>query len=571
MTKTYRTYQQELIDRATGTDQHMLIEYPTGSGKTLVADGIASRLGKTKRVLIATTQKAIEDTFADLGHARSRERGTTSSKSIERFLCGPNGVCVTTHSALVRVGEFSADQCVLILDEAHHGGEYRKLGLFTKEFITKGGRVIHMTATAFRTDNERILSGDFVHEYRSMSRHMAEGYAPPTVETELSSFVSLDTPADLFYGKVEIDTIGEHNIESLARSMIAKWKSTGKPKVIVRVPSSPSGAMKTVAAICTAFKAVGARVVNASGAINRAGLEETLRSERAREYKDSAIDVIVGCIRVSEGLDWPHCTDVYCVGVPTSMQLVIQLLGRAMRLKDKSQCEHWHRGAIRFFAPSRTARGLSTINRDHARHALLMCAVIHSSANASLYNAVCESHRRIQAVPSAIKSKRPRGPRSDIDRGMLIVFAAYQIAMIDVVMSGKSAMPKEIGALLASPAYQEIKGFKIDKRDIESVVSVMEENDGKRLRSFNHGLVRNAVETSGFDGTFKDMSSSLLHDSDIKVREIDITDKIKEHAIELGYKSIEKYGTLINSLAGPIVDGMRAHQIAARTLTRKTL
>ena len=49
----------------------------------------------------------------------------------------------------------------------------------------------------------------------------------------------------------------------------------------------------------------------------------------------SAFDVMVGIQRVLEGTDWPVCSAVYCVGMPGSLNTVVQFLGRAMRPKGR--------------------------------------------------------------------------------------------------------------------------------------------------------------------------------------------------------------------------------------------
>src|SRR5205823_2918372 len=52
---------------------------------------------------------------------------------------------------------------------------------------------------------------------------------------------------------------------------------------------------------------------------------------RGRTHATSAFDVMVGIQRVLEGTDWPVCSAVYCVGMPGSLNTVVQFLGRAMR------------------------------------------------------------------------------------------------------------------------------------------------------------------------------------------------------------------------------------------------
>lgn len=44
---------------------------------------------------------------------------------------------------------------------------------------------------------------------------------------------------------------------------------------------------------------------------------------------------MMGIQRVLEGTDWPVCSAVHCVGMPGSLNTVVQFLGRAMRLKGE--------------------------------------------------------------------------------------------------------------------------------------------------------------------------------------------------------------------------------------------
>src|SRR5207302_832208 len=87
----------------------------------------------------------------------------------------------------------------------------------------------------------------------------------------------------------------------------------------------------------------GARVLDATGI---AGSDKdrfltALEAEKNRTHAASAFDVMVGIQRVLEGTDWPVCSAVYCVGMPRSLNTVVQFLGRAMRPKaDHYPAQH---------------------------------------------------------------------------------------------------------------------------------------------------------------------------------------------------------------------------------------
>jgi len=49
-----------------------------------------------------------------------------------------------------------------------------------------------------------------------------------------------------------------------------------------------------------------------------------LGAEKTRSHAESQYDVVVGIQRVMEGTDWPVCAAVYCVGMPGSLNTVVQ-------------------------------------------------------------------------------------------------------------------------------------------------------------------------------------------------------------------------------------------------------
>ncbi len=86
---------------------------------------------------------------------------------------------------------------------------------------------------------------------------------------------------------------------------------------------------------------------------------------------------MVGIQRVLEGTDWPVCSAVYCVGMPGSLNTVVQFLGRAMRLKGEDYpAEQRDRARLVFFVPCGGGAALADLSLDHSRHALLTCCFL---------------------------------------------------------------------------------------------------------------------------------------------------------------------------------------------------
>jgi len=114
----------------------------------------------------------------------------------------------------------------------------------------------------------------------------------------------------------------------------------------------------------------GARVLDATGtaALDKQRFLSALEAEKNRSHAASAFDVMVGIQRVLEGTDWPVCSAVYCVGMPGSLNTVVQFLGRAMRLKaDDYPAEHRDRARLVFFVPCGGGTALAGLSIDHSR------------------------------------------------------------------------------------------------------------------------------------------------------------------------------------------------------------
>jgi hypothetical protein len=108
---------------------------------------------------------------------------------------------------------------------------------------------------------------------------------------------------------------------------------------------------------------------------------------------------MVGIQRVLEGTDWPVCSAVYCVGMPGSLNTMVQFLGRAMRLKGEDYpAAQRDRARLVFFVPCGGGAALADLSLDHSRHALLTCCFLADHEVGQEWIVLREVRRGIEAA-----------------------------------------------------------------------------------------------------------------------------------------------------------------------------
>ncbi|HZY84410.1 MAG TPA: DEAD/DEAH box helicase family protein [Gemmataceae bacterium] len=407
--KELRPYQARLIADVCRSGGHVLVEQPTGSGKTLqVVTLVAMQLGRRfTHAVIAAPQQQIEDGFVHLDYrlvgfptcpgvaapdievpegliwgARRSELGSVRRLVAYLRQSGqPDHALACTHAALnhltpERLPEDLSGKA-LFIDEAHHASAD---GL--SEIVTlwqeRGGQLYFFTATPYRGDGRPVAIDGMRLYRRSLAEHMAEGFAPRHLESEI---VALGRPGDAitagqFTGE---EAPPPDYFDGLVTAICRKWVDDGKPKAIVRVPPMRGGSDGLVNRLLHALAAEGARTLDATrtSAEDKCRFLEALAAEKNRTHAASCYDVMMGIQRVLEGTDWPVCSAVYCVGMPGSLNTVVQLLGRAMRPKGADYpSEHRDRARLVFFVPCGGGAALADLSLDHSRHALLTCCFL---------------------------------------------------------------------------------------------------------------------------------------------------------------------------------------------------
>jgi hypothetical protein len=431
-TKKLRPYQVRLVTDVCRATEDVLVEQPTGSGKTVqIVTLVAMQLGRRfSHAVISAPQEQIEHGFVQRDYRTIAfpdfpgvaqpalavperlirgARGSTlgSVKQIAAYLrqpCPLDHALACTHAALNQLTpeRLPADLTgrALFIDEAHHASA-DGLSQIVALWRERGGQLFFFTATPYRGDGRPVRLDGMRPFRRSLAEHMAEGFAPRHLESEI---VALGQPGDTI---TAAQLTGEEAppssyFDGLIAAICHRWADDGKPKAIVRVPPMQgrrSGEL--VGRLSQAFAAQGARVLDATGtgAADKQRFLTALEAEKSRSHATSALDVLVGIQRVLEGTDWPVCSAVYCVGMPGSLNTVVQFLGRAMRQKgDDYPADQRDRARLVFFVPCGGGTALSELSIDHSRHALLTCCFLADHEVGQEWIVLREVRRGIEAA-----------------------------------------------------------------------------------------------------------------------------------------------------------------------------
>ncbi len=406
MNVVLRPYQVAGVSAIISTEEDLLLERPTGSGKTVELVAGAAKLlqtGKATHVVITTSRVDIEDAFVQRTYDRveyPKESGSTrchievpmnvivpsrdvsdrSSLAIEDYVSRENTtktaiICQSQSFVKVKLNRPTSGM-VLLVDEAHHA-QAPQFSKVLERWRELGGRVVFATATPYRADGKPVLTKSMTHEAWTMVEHMESGYCPKRVMSEMMSIGPGPVSFKRLFGEEPPDT---EVFEEMFTLMANDWSSEpeGKRhKLVVRVPPMEGGSHQAVEMGLQAFKKAGARVFDATGIGSKKAenLSQLLKEEKTKTYDKSEVDVIIGIQRVAEGMDWIHCSAVYTYGLPGSKGLAVQLLGRAMRMKDST---HPFANESKFSCYVETAGGktLEDMKQAHSREAMLMCCMM---------------------------------------------------------------------------------------------------------------------------------------------------------------------------------------------------
>lgn len=269
----------------------------------------------------------------DLAESWAQEISLTNPESatsdeIEWFF-GKNGggiLVMCSQMLLTHWDKFPKDlsQYMFHLDESHHAPKNAtEIGKRRDEWQKRGALTLQTSATPWHTETgERIYEVGEPVVNISLCDLKDDGLVPAHFEF------------DRVMLKYEAKTIKEMLLqveptEELIDAYMAIaefWVSQGEPVTVIRPPDK-----RHVEALMEVFERAGTTPLNATG--DDFDPSELAADRDALRYKDLKYKVIIACRRFDEGTDHPLVANVYYIGAPGSVRLVIQLIGRAMRLK----------------------------------------------------------------------------------------------------------------------------------------------------------------------------------------------------------------------------------------------
>jgi superfamily II DNA or RNA helicase len=317
---TLRPYQEEIINQTTKARGSVLIEAPTGSGKSVIASKVA--LNETKKggkVLIVAPKvillEQLRDTFANLN---------------PQIIHGPKDYD-TEHNVFISTlqtahkRELGFEPSMILIDEVHHGFSGKMIKQLLSNF---NGRLIGLSATPY-DQNGLHLDGFDLHLDQFDVKYMLENgylvptvsYAPVKVELKGISLVAGD------YSQSELDK--EFNTYSNILQIVKHTKD--------KIASSKAA---LVFCINIEHAEAIAKVYNEHGINTKAihsNLTKNEQNEIMQSYKNGEIKLLANPMLLTTGFDYPTTDCIVLARATKSQNLYKQMVGRGMRLsKDKT-------------------------------------------------------------------------------------------------------------------------------------------------------------------------------------------------------------------------------------------
>ena len=320
-----RDYQKDIITRAIKSKGNILIQAPTGSGKTVIAEEIVKfhKDSNKKTLFLAPKINLLEQTakaFSNLNpqiiHGSNKEEIDTQAHSF-----------VSTIQTISRRVDFlsSMNFDYIIFDEMHYGVKGKMQEIIKN--IHKG-KIIGLSATPYDEEG-KLLTENFdviIDDYDA--RYMVDnGYL-----VNIKSFEAFT--ANLSGIKTKI---GDWDINELDFRF-------NKPEIVNKIVSATKDILKNrdktivfcinishAEAICKAYQKVGLK-----SEVTHSNISKENQKKIVDKFKNGDTKVLVSVDQLTTGFDVPQ-TDTIVIARPTQSQnLYKQIVGRALRLSPST-------------------------------------------------------------------------------------------------------------------------------------------------------------------------------------------------------------------------------------------
>lgn len=379
-----RPYQQEQVNQvrqAMHYQQRVLLQCPTGGGKTVIASDIIQRaVDKGSRVLflahrrelIFQTQEKLERFGVPAGIVMSDEPMNVNAPvqvaSIQ-----------TLHRRGIRKDERHLPPAdLIVIDEAHRSMSKTYLEVCDHYTRQKGSFLLGLTATPIRGDGKGLgaLYEDMILG-PSMRELQDQGFLVP-IEAYCPSIPDLQSVKIRAGDYVESELGKVMDRADLVGDVIEQWsRICGKRQTVVFASTVAHSRH-----LCAAFEDVGVRAAHIDGS--------TPKGERftiLKKLDEGEIQVVCNCMVLTEGWDQPSVKHLVLARPTKSLGLYLQMAGRALRPCPESGFDNMilqdHSGAvyehglpdepIEWYLDDRDPSGESTYQQRKSEPKIITC------------------------------------------------------------------------------------------------------------------------------------------------------------------------------------------------------
>lgn len=343
-----RQYQVEMADaimEGFKRGRPFIAQAATAAGKSLVIAEVAKRLGEPLLVL-APNKEIVEQDYAkmiDYGLPASMYSASVGVKEI-------GDITIATIGSIFRKPEDFKHFKYCMFDEAHNFSAKKKDGMYKDFFLKTGIRnVCGVTATPFRLEQKffgdlytgvtkmlnRVTKDSFFKDivYKvEMKDLIDQGYILQPVyhnyETDLSTLITNSTGRD--YTVDSLEKWGNQNIGKLLK--MADDLDKKHQRVLVFCTSVAQAEKAKDTLVDKGF----------SAAIITAKTAKKERNQLVEKFQSGEIKWMLNCQTMTTGFDCPPLDCVVLLRPTYSVSLLIQMVGRGVRLDPNNPKKEAH-------------------------------------------------------------------------------------------------------------------------------------------------------------------------------------------------------------------------------------
>ena len=333
-----RPYQTEAVDEILDLWKrdydHLMLQMPTGSGKTEIMIGIIQAImalhdNNARFVILAHRDVLVKQTAKRVNDAGIQAVAAIGQEWPPRTQMPESTVVVTTPTLLKnrKALEHINESWYLLVDEAHHA----PASIWAKIILNFPGMVLGVTATPWRLTRKEGFEElfDYLICGPQISELVAKNYlsAPRTIVADPKTRIVGGSSRQ---GDFTTAGIMKDNDDTILTDKAIEWwlkVTRGNPQSIFY-------------AVTTTHAHQLREILEKHGVPTHVVLQDTTEAEREEivtEFRNKTCRVIVNVTIMTEGVDFPEAECVVLLRPTKSLALYMQMIGRIMRIQKGSR------------------------------------------------------------------------------------------------------------------------------------------------------------------------------------------------------------------------------------------